>query len=118
MKALKTRFKVILIIFIHLQSCLTATRKWQIGPANRDPQLIARLKPRAIGQPPESISPKDQTDTQIHLALNTLHSANRENEERIGEIKEERGTTEENREEKPLQIDPIETLKVSFKNLD
>lgn len=85
---------------------------------NRDPQLIAQLKPRVIGQPPESISPKDQTDTRIHLTLNTLHSANRENEARIGKIKEERGTTEENREEKSLQIDPIETLKVSFKNLD
>lgn len=53
----------------------------------------------------------------MHLALNMLHSANRENEDRIGEIKEER-ITEENREEKSLQIDPIETLKVSFKNLD
>jgi len=27
----------------------------------------------------------------MHLALKLLHSANRENEDRIGEIKEERG---------------------------
>lgn len=39
----------------------------------------------------------------MHLALNTMHSANRENEDRIGEIKEERERWN-NREEQGGEI--------------